>query len=188
MIWIKLCHLSSEVGTFSPTKCLIIFFGLCFAGKKGFEGIEGSGENSGHIPGAASEEASRRDAEVYAGAAPCSSQSKSKIRYCRCCSRRSWSNQAGRGNFLKPNDSVSDMNFKDLKHYNVFVLQKGWCGSRGTVEEVKNKHQMRREGAAKRERALAYSILQQVTRVSSIFLLSHYCLTSFNLVLYMSKC
>lgn len=33
----------------------------------------------------------------------------------------------------------------------------------GTVEEVKTKHQMRRDGAAKRERALAYSILQQVT-------------------------
>uniref|UniRef100_A0A0A0K7V8 DUF4005 domain-containing protein n=1 Tax=Cucumis sativus TaxID=3659 RepID=A0A0A0K7V8_CUCSA len=39
--------------------------------------------------------------------------------------------------------------------------EKGWCDSRGTVEEVKNKHQMRREGAVKRERALAYSILQQ---------------------------
>lgn len=39
--------------------------------------------------------------------------------------------------------------------------EKGWCDSPGTVEEVKNKHQMRREGAAKRERALAYSILQQ---------------------------
>lgn len=59
---------------------------------------------------------------------------------------------------------VSVVNF-GLKHYNVIVLQKGWCDSRGTAEEVKNKHQMRREGAAKRERALAYSILQQVRRV-----------------------
>ncbi|XP_022953297.1 protein IQ-DOMAIN 1-like [Cucurbita moschata] len=39
--------------------------------------------------------------------------------------------------------------------------EKGWCDNPGTVEEVKNKHQMRKEGAAKRERALAYSILQQ---------------------------
>lgn len=55
---------------------LITFFGLCcFAGKKGAEGIEGSGETSGHIPRSASEEASGRDTEVYAGAPPSSSQS-----------------------------------------------------------------------------------------------------------------
>ena len=54
---------------------LITFFGLCSAGKTGSEGIEGSGEDSGHIPGSASEEASGCDTEVYAGTSPSSSQS-----------------------------------------------------------------------------------------------------------------
>lgn len=54
-------------------------WGLCRAGKESLEGTEGSGETSGHIPGAASEEAGRRDSEVYAGAAPSSGQSESKI-------------------------------------------------------------------------------------------------------------
>ena len=53
----------------------IMLFGLWFAGKKGVEGFEGSGEASGHISGSASEEPGRCDSEVYAGAAPSSSQS-----------------------------------------------------------------------------------------------------------------
>ncbi|KAL2545006.1 IQ-domain 6 [Forsythia ovata] len=37
----------------------------------------------------------------------------------------------------------------------------GWCDSRGTLEEVKTKIQMRQAGAAKRERAFAYSLAQK---------------------------
>ncbi|KAG6389358.1 hypothetical protein SASPL_150826 [Salvia splendens] len=37
----------------------------------------------------------------------------------------------------------------------------GWCDSRGSLEEVKAKIQMRQEGAVKRERALAYSLAQK---------------------------
>ncbi|XP_027081462.1 protein IQ-DOMAIN 6 [Coffea arabica] len=37
----------------------------------------------------------------------------------------------------------------------------GWCDSRGTLEEVKTKIQMRQEGLFKRERAFAYSIAQK---------------------------
>ncbi|KAL0330447.1 UNVERIFIED_CONTAM: hypothetical protein Sradi_5031400 [Sesamum radiatum] len=40
--------------------------------------------------------------------------------------------------------------------------EEGWCDSRGTLEEVKAKIQMRQEGAFKRERALAYSLAQKV--------------------------
>ncbi|KAL2237102.1 protein IQ-DOMAIN 1 [Sesamum indicum] len=39
--------------------------------------------------------------------------------------------------------------------------EQGWCDSRGTLEEVKAKIQMRQEGAFKRERALAYSLAQK---------------------------
>ncbi|KAK4412631.1 protein IQ-DOMAIN 1 [Sesamum alatum] len=39
--------------------------------------------------------------------------------------------------------------------------EEGWCDSRGTLEEVKAKIQMRQEGAFKRERALAYSLAQK---------------------------
>lgn len=42
-------------------------------------------------------------------------------------------------------------------------LQEGWCDSRGTLEDVKAKIQMRQEGAFKRERAIAYSLAQKVT-------------------------
>jgi len=48
-------------------------------------------------------------------------------------------------------------------------VQEGWCDSRGTLEDVKTKIQMRQEGAFKRERAIAYSLAQKVT---SIFLKS----------------
>ncbi|XP_073020534.1 protein IQ-DOMAIN 6-like isoform X2 [Primulina eburnea] len=37
----------------------------------------------------------------------------------------------------------------------------GWCESRGTLEEIKEKIQMRQEGAFKRERAIAYSLAQK---------------------------
>ncbi|GMI86061.1 IQ-domain 8 [Hibiscus trionum] len=42
--------------------------------------------------------------------------------------------------------------------------EKGWCDSAGTLEELKAKQQMRQEGAIKRERAIAYSALNQQTR------------------------
>ncbi|MBA0728548.1 hypothetical protein Golax_001438 [Gossypium laxum] len=40
----------------------------------------------------------------------------------------------------------------------------GWCDSKGTLEDVKTKLQMKQEGAFKRERALAYSIAQKQWR------------------------
>ncbi|KAK8574897.1 hypothetical protein V6N13_033886 [Hibiscus sabdariffa] len=42
--------------------------------------------------------------------------------------------------------------------------EKGWCDSAGTLEELRAKQQMRQEGAIKRERAIAYSALNQQTR------------------------
>ncbi|KZV37291.1 calmodulin-binding family protein [Dorcoceras hygrometricum] len=42
----------------------------------------------------------------------------------------------------------------------------GWCGSRGTLEEIKAKIQMRQEGAFKRERAIAYSLAQKQQKSS----------------------
>ncbi|KAL6501446.1 hypothetical protein OROGR_026579 [Orobanche gracilis] len=39
--------------------------------------------------------------------------------------------------------------------------ESGWCDSRGTVEEVMSKLQMKQEGAIKRERAIAYALSQQ---------------------------
>ncbi|CAK7356880.1 unnamed protein product [Dovyalis caffra] len=42
--------------------------------------------------------------------------------------------------------------------------EKGWCDSPGTVDEVKEKLQMRKEGAIKRERAIAYSLSQRKSR------------------------
>ncbi|KAL7159194.1 hypothetical protein ABFS83_01G011500 [Erythranthe nasuta] len=52
----------------------------------------------------------------------------------------------------------------DERHCHDDILkqaEEGWCDSRGTLEEVKTKIQMRQEGAVKRERALAYSLAQQ---------------------------
>lgn len=43
-----------------------------------------------------------------------------------------------------------------LKH-----AEEGWCDSRGTLEDVKVKIQMKQDGAVKRERALAYSLAQK---------------------------
>ncbi|KAE8688648.1 hypothetical protein F3Y22_tig00110962pilonHSYRG00113 [Hibiscus syriacus] len=51
----------------------------------------------------------------------------------------------------KPNDPIKD-------------VQKGWCDSPGTLEEVRAKQQMRQEGAMKRERAMSYSVLKQQSR------------------------
>ncbi|KAL3511667.1 hypothetical protein ACH5RR_024384 [Cinchona calisaya] len=42
--------------------------------------------------------------------------------------------------------------------------ENGWCDSRGTVEEVRSKLQMKQEGAVKRERAIAYALSQQQLR------------------------
>ncbi|GFP90133.1 protein iq-domain 1, partial [Phtheirospermum japonicum] len=52
----------------------------------------------------------------------------------------------------------------DERHGNDVLLrqaEEGWCDSRGTLEEVKTKIQMRKVGAVKRERALAYSLVQK---------------------------
>ncbi|TYH36035.1 hypothetical protein ES332_D13G236400v1 [Gossypium tomentosum] len=40
----------------------------------------------------------------------------------------------------------------------------GWCDSKGTLEDVKTKLQMKQEGTFKRERALAYSLAQKQWR------------------------
>ncbi|KAF7830457.1 protein IQ-DOMAIN 1 [Senna tora] len=42
--------------------------------------------------------------------------------------------------------------------------EEGWCDSKGTLEDVKAKLQMRQEGAFKRERAIAYSLAQKQWR------------------------
>ncbi|BAT77990.1 hypothetical protein LR48_Vigan04g235100 [Vigna angularis] len=47
--------------------------------------------------------------------------------------------------------------------------EEGWCDSRGTVEDVKAKIQMRQEGAFKRERAIAYSLAQKQCRSTSSY-------------------
>ncbi|XP_021763723.1 protein IQ-DOMAIN 1-like [Chenopodium quinoa] len=44
--------------------------------------------------------------------------------------------------------------------------EEGWCDSKGTLDEVKTKLQMRQEGAFKRERALAYALAQKQLRSS----------------------
>ncbi|CAA3015671.1 protein IQ-DOMAIN 1 [Olea europaea var. sylvestris] len=52
----------------------------------------------------------------------------------------------------------------DERHSKADLLkqaEEGWCDSRGTLEEVKTKIQMRQAGAAKRERAFAYSLAQK---------------------------
>ncbi|GLT25594.1 hypothetical protein SLA2020_007150 [Shorea laevis] len=43
----------------------------------------------------------------------------------------------------------------------------GWCDSKGTLEDIKAKLQMRQEGAFKRERALAYSLAQKQWKSNS---------------------
>ncbi|XP_073147554.1 protein IQ-DOMAIN 8-like isoform X2 [Henckelia pumila] len=50
----------------------------------------------------------------------------------------------------------------------VKLAESGWCGSRGTVEEMMFKVQMKQEGAAKRERANAYALSQQQLRKDPI--------------------
>ncbi|KAL1344880.1 hypothetical protein HN51_018689 [Arachis hypogaea] len=44
--------------------------------------------------------------------------------------------------------------------------EEGWCDSRGTLQDVKAKIQMRQQGAFKRERAIAYSLAQKQWRSS----------------------
>lgn len=56
-------------------------------------------------------------------------------------------------------------------------MQKGWCDSKGTVEDIKVKIQMKQEGAFKRERAIAYSLAQKVCyskRLKALALGSHF--------------
>ena len=55
-------------------------------------------------------------------------------------------------------------------------MQEGWCDSKGTLEDVKSKLQMRQEGAFKRERALAYSLAQKVTNCEKVSDLLYSCL------------
>lgn len=50
----------------------------------------------------------------------------------------------------------------------IFLFQEGWCDSKGTLEDVKAKLQMRQDGAFKRERAIAYSLAQKVTKRTKI--------------------
>jgi hypothetical protein len=45
-------------------------------------------------------------------------------------------------------------------------FQEGWCDSKGTLQDVKTKIQMRQEGAFKRERAIAYSLAQKVLKLN----------------------
>lgn len=45
-------------------------------------------------------------------------------------------------------------------------MQEGWCDSKGTIDDVKAKIQMRQEGAFKRERAIAYSLAQKVLSIN----------------------
>ncbi|KAK2633513.1 hypothetical protein Ddye_032537 [Dipteronia dyeriana] len=42
--------------------------------------------------------------------------------------------------------------------------EEGWCDSKGTLQDIKTKIQMRQEGAFKRERAIAYSLAQKQWR------------------------
>ncbi|XP_050363285.1 protein IQ-DOMAIN 6 [Argentina anserina] len=42
--------------------------------------------------------------------------------------------------------------------------EEGWCDSKGTIDDVRAKIQMRQEGAFKRERAIAYSLAQKQWR------------------------
>ncbi|XP_038711896.1 protein IQ-DOMAIN 1-like isoform X2 [Tripterygium wilfordii] len=44
--------------------------------------------------------------------------------------------------------------------------EEGWCDSKGTVEDVKAKIQIRQEGVLRRERALAYSLAQKQWRLN----------------------
>ncbi|KAE8698424.1 CYP711A1 protein [Hibiscus syriacus] len=55
----------------------------------------------------------------------------------------------------------------DGRHSKADILKQaedGWCDSKGTLEDVKTKLQMRQEGAFKRERTLAYSFAQKQWR------------------------
>ncbi|KAI3454151.1 hypothetical protein Pfo_010814 [Paulownia fortunei] len=56
--------------------------------------------------------------------------------------------------------------------------EEGWCDSRGTLEEIKAKIQMRQEGAVKRERALAYSLAQKWKSGQTINFSVHGCVPS----------
>jgi hypothetical protein len=47
-------------------------------------------------------------------------------------------------------------------------MQEDWCGSIGSVEEMKAKALKRQEAAAKRERAMAYALTHQVTLINNV--------------------
>ena len=52
-------------------------------------------------------------------------------------------------------------------------MQEDWCGSIGSVEEMKAKALKRQEAATKRERAMAYALTHQV--ITSNFVLLKIC-------------
>lgn len=58
--------------------------------------------------------------------------------------------------------AVQDMMDKRRSQADILKeAEEGWCDSKGTLEDVKTKIQMRQEGAFKRERAIAYSLAQK---------------------------
>lgn len=66
--------------------------------------------------------------------------------------------------------AVQDMlNERRSKAELLKVAEEGWCDSRGTIQEVKAKIQMRQEGAFKRERALAYSHAQKLKSIQNSY-------------------
>nr|GMD41070.1 protein IQ-DOMAIN 1 [Ipomoea batatas] len=62
---------------------------------------------------------------------------------------------------LEEHISEDDKHTKQAEARQFILFLVRWCDSKGTYEEVKAKMQMRQEGAFKRERALAYSILHK---------------------------
>jgi len=50
------------------------------------------------------------------------------------------------------------------------TFQEQWCDRHGSVDEVRSKIHMKHEGAAKRERAIAYALSHQVHVVAHLCL------------------
>lgn len=54
----------------------------------------------------------------------------------------------------------------------LFLFQEGWCDRVGSVQEIQAKLLKRQEAAAKRERAMAYALANQV-RMRGLFFQGH---------------
>ena len=67
--------ITAQCGIFSHNKKDLVLNIITCAGKKGFEGIEGSGEDSSSCSGETGEEAGCGDIEVHAGLGSCSGPS-----------------------------------------------------------------------------------------------------------------